>query len=153
MKKIFFIIILTSFISCNKEKVKSTIKTQHNFGFILGNWIRTNDKEDSITYEYWTKTNDSLYSGLGCTLKGKDTVFKENMELKIENKQWNLIVSGVHDKPISFKLTSFTTTNFVAENLKNEFPKIIKYQLKNTFLLAEVSADSIKIPFKFKQLK
>lgn len=152
MKKISIVIgILIVFIACKKEKVELKKKEQVNFDFLVNKWIRINDKEGSITYENWTKINDTLYKGLGCTLKEKDTVFKENMELRKENTQWNLVISGVHEKPISFKLTSFSNTNFVAENPVNEFPKIIKYQLNGEFLFAEVIADSLKIPFKFKR--
>lgn len=151
MKKIIILIsLLIFFNSCKKEKNVKIVQT--NFDFLINKWIRTNDKKGSTTYENWTKVNANLYQGLGYTLKGKDTIFKENMELKNENKHWSLIVYGVHEKPVSFKLTSFSNINFVAENPINEFPKIIKYQLKEEFLFAEVIADSLKIPFKFKKV-
>jgi len=45
----------------------------------VGNWQRTNNQLGKQTFEHWIKKSNSVYSGLGFTLQGQDTVFKENL--------------------------------------------------------------------------
>lgn len=127
-------------VSCQKENPKPS--------FLVGNWIRTNNKKGTVTYERWQKD----YAGLGYTLKENDTVFKEVLNIISLNDTLFLKVEGVNEVPTFFKFTSQTDTSFVCENLKNEFPKRIKYYLENDFLKAEVSNPDYKIDFVFKKL-
>jgi hypothetical protein len=129
-------------ISCQIEK-KETQKPS----FLIGDWIRVNDKEGAITYEMW---NFNL-KGFGYTLKEKDTTFKEILSIFTIKDTLFLKVEGVNETPTLFKFTQQTDTSFVCENKENEFPKKIKYYLENNQLKAIVSADDFKIDFIFER--
>ncbi|QOD62108.1 hypothetical protein H9I45_06610 [Polaribacter haliotis] len=144
MKYFLFICSILLIISCKTEKEKTKKPS-----FLIGKWIRLNDKEGNKTYENWN-TN---FTGLGYTLKGKDTTFKEILSIVSVNDTSNLKVEGVNETPTLFKFTSQTDTSFIYENLKNEFPKKIKYYLENKQLKAIVSNDDFSIDFVFKKIK
>ena len=144
MKTFFFIFCFLILISCLKEKNEIQKPT-----FLVGNWIRTNEKDSLKTYETWQKN----LSGIGLTLKGKDTTFYEEMKIITKNNTLFLAISGVNETPTPFKFTKQTDTSFVCENPKNEFPKKIKYFLENKQLKAIVSADDFKIDFVFEKIK
>ncbi len=135
---------LLSIFSC-----KNYTKKSQKPNFLIGDWIRTNNKKESSTYEFWKKD----FIGLGFTLKSKDTTFKEILSIVEVNDTLFLKVEGVNENPTFFKFTSQTDTSFVCENSKNEFPKKITYYTENKFLKAEVSSDDYKINFVFKKIK
>jgi hypothetical protein len=129
-------------ISCQKENRKTRQPS-----FLIGEWVRVNDKEGATTYEIW---NSSL-KGLGYTLKEKDTTFKETLSIVAINDTLFLQVEDLNENPTLFKFTQQTNTSFVCENKKNEFPKMIKYHLENDQLKAIVAADDFKIEFIFER--
>ena len=142
MKLLLYTCCLLLMISCKNEK-----KEIQKPSFLIGNWIRVNDKEGAITYEVW---NTNL-KGLGYTLKEKDTTFKETLSIVTIKDTLFLKVEGVNENPTLFKFTQQTNTSFVCENKKNEFPKMIKYYLENDQLKAIVAADDFKIEFIFER--
>lgn len=146
MKKFYLLLIIIVLSSCNK-----TEETQ--FDWLLGNWERTNDSKENKTYEYWTKKSNTEYIGFGCTLKDKDTIFKERIQLIKENEQWMFKVTGVNEAPTLFPITSLTETSFTCKNPENEFPKQIVYSIKGKNLKAVISANDAKIPFLFMKIK
>jgi len=131
--------------SCGKSKEEA------QFDWMLGNWERTNNSKGTKTYEYWTKKSKDEYIGYGCTLKNKDTVFKENIRLIKLNNLWSFEVVGVNEAPTLFKLISNKTNSFTCENQQNEFPKKISYFLDGEQLKAIISDDTTEIPFLFKK--
>ena len=140
------VILLVSFVfilSCKKE----TASQKPNF--LLGKWIRVNDKPDKTTYEIWNNN----FTGLGITLKEKDTTFKEILSIVSINDTLTLKVEGVNDTPTLFKFTSQTDTSFVAENPTHDFPTKIKYWLENKQLKAHVSNKEFGIEFVFEKTK
>ena len=138
MKKILFVFCLLFLISCNKEEVKKP-------RFLLGNWIRTNDKPNQSTTEVWNPD----FTGIGITLQQRDTVFKELLSIIEKDNVLYLKVEGVNEKPTLFKFTSQTETSFVCENPENEFPKKISYYIESDTLKASVSNDDFTIDFSF----
>ena len=142
MKLLLYTCCLLLMISCKNEK-----KEIQKPSFLIGDWIRVNDKEGAITYEVW---NTNL-KGLGYTLKEKDTTFKETLSIVTIKDTLFLKVEGVNENPTLFKFTQQTNTSFVCENKKNEFPKMIKYYLENDQLKAIVAADDFKIEFIFER--
>jgi len=90
--------------------------------FLIGDWIRLNDKKGSTTFEKW----DTNLKGLGYTLKEKDTTFKETLSIVSIKDTLFLKVSGIHKNATFFKFTEQSNTSFTCENPKNEFPKKIK---------------------------
>ncbi|WP_299669435.1 hypothetical protein [uncultured Polaribacter sp.] len=141
-KPILFILTIVILFSCKTEDVKPQKPS-----FLIGNWIRLNNKEDTKTFENW----NADFTGLGYTLKDKDTVFKEIMSIISINDTLNLKVEGVNETATLFKFTSQTDTSFVCKNPQNEFPKKISYYLKNEQLKAIVSSDDFSIDFVFEK--
>ena len=140
MKLLLIICSFLLLISCQNEQNKAKTPT-----FLVGDWVRTNDKEDSITYEKW---NVDL-KGIGYTLKEKDTTFKEILSIVTINDTLFLKVEGVNKNETLFKFTQQTTSSFTYENPINQFPKKIKYFLENNQLKAIVSSKDFKIDFVF----
>jgi hypothetical protein len=85
--------------------------------------------------ESWKVTNDSTYSGESKMIKANGEVKPlENIQLVYRNKEYFYIptTAGQNDeKPVLFKLTSFSQNGFVAENPDHDFPKRITYKLLN----------------------
>ncbi|KGL61683.1 hypothetical protein [Polaribacter sp. Hel1_85] len=143
MKILLFTCCFLLMLSCDKEKSKTKKPI-----FLVGDWIRVNDKKGSITYEKW---NANL-KGLGYTLKENDTTFKEILNIVTLDDTLFLKVEGVNENPTLFKFTQQTDSSFVCENPKNEFPKKIKYYIENNHLKATVSTEDFKIEFIFEKL-
>lgn len=139
MKPFYVLITIALLLSCNK---KTPIETPT---FLFGKWKRVNNKPDKITYEYWNED----FTGLGYTLKDKDTIFKEVLSVVSIRDTLFYKVVGVNPKPTLFKFKSQTSSSFVCENPDNEFPKKIKYTLKNDTLKARVSNPDFGIDFVF----
>ncbi|MEO9571415.1 MAG: hypothetical protein ABJH82_08725 [Polaribacter sp.] len=142
MKLLLFTCCLLLIISCadKKTEIKKPI-------FLIGNWIRVNDKKGSSTFEKW----NSELKGIGYTLKEKDTTFKEILSIINIKDTLTLKVENVNKTPTYFKFTKQTDTSFICENLQNKFPKKIKYYLENDLLKAIVSANKFKIEFIFER--
>ena len=138
MRKLFAILILTCLFSCSKQELKKP-------DFILGYWIRQNDKPNQKTYEIW----NSDFTGIGFTMQQRDTIFKEVLSIVKKNDSLFLQVIGVNEQPTLFNFTEQTESSFTCENLKNEFPKKIKYRIESDTLKATVSNDDFSIDFVF----
>ncbi|WP_282629434.1 DUF6265 family protein [Empedobacter sedimenti] len=155
MKQIIFgIVMLISFNACQSTKATST--KGHDFNFLVGEWIRTNEKTDRKTYESWKKLNNTTYLGCGFTIKNNDTIFQEHTTLVKENEKWifKVKMNKKETKTTDFILTFSDKSSFIVENTQNDFPKIIKYWKNGTLLNAEISNDeSNKVPFIFEKMK
>ncbi len=139
MKQFYILVCLFFLLGCNQ---KPTIEKPT---FLFGKWERINSKPNKVTYEFW----DHDFKGIGFTLKGKDTTFKEILSIvSIQDTLFYKVV-GVNPKPTLFKFTSQTKTSFICENPKNEFPKKIEYKLENDTLKARVSNPDFGIDFLF----
>ena len=143
MKKLTILILLLTISSC-QTKYKA-----NKLDFLIGNWERTNDKEGQKTYEIWNKD----FTGLGITLKNKDTVFKEILSIVSINDTLTLRVEAVNETATLFKITNQTDTSFVAENPTHDFPTKIKYWSENKQLKAHVSNKEFGIDFVFEKKK
>lgn len=150
LKYLQFILILLTISSCLFSN-NTDITESDNFDCLVGEWIRTNEKEDIITHENWVKQSDTLYLGHGYTLQNTDTIFKEEIHLLKLDNRWNYMVYGVNRIPTSFRVSLKSRNSFVCKNDNNPFPKLIKYNLENNILTAEISADGKKVRFLFEQ--
>jgi len=138
MKKIHLFLCFIFLVSCSKEQSKE-------LDFLMGDWIRLNDRANHQTFETW----NSDLTGIGYTLKGIDTVFKETLSIIKKNDTLFLQVEGVNENPTLFKFTSMTKTSFVSENPLNDFPKKIEYLKESDTLKAIISSDGYSSVFKF----
>ena len=153
MKLTILLFLFLVFTSCKNDTDNSEkqIQSQENFDWLVENWIRTNDSEDIQTYENWKKLSDKVYLGEGYSLKNKDTIFKENMELRNQDGDWKFIVTGVNEEPTIFHVLIIENKRFIAENLLNDFPKRITYFIQDEKLKALISADKKNIFFEFRK--
>jgi len=143
MRYLIFVFCAILLTSCkDKEDLK-------NPNWLVGDWIRTNNQPDHITYETWKLNLKHNLVGIGYTLKDKDTTFKENLSIIIKNDSLFLEVIGVNETPTLFKFIKQTDTSFVCENKSNEFPKKISYYKSNDYLNAVASNDDFKLDFFF----
>lgn len=154
MKLSILLFLFLVFPSC-KDFTKTSaeqIQSLETFDWLVGSWIRTNDSEGTQTFENWNKVSDRNYLGESYTLKGKDTIFKEDMQLSHETGKWNLIVTGVNEEPTTFHVLIIENNRFIAENPMNDFPKRITYFTKNDKLTALISAEKKNILFNFERI-
>jgi len=138
MRKLWMILSIACLISCSNSTFKQP-------DFILGNWIRLNDKLYQKTYENWKPD----FTGIGFTLQKNDTVFKEILSIVEKKGHLYLKVKGVNEQPTLFKFTEQTKVSFTCENPKNEFPKKIQYSIVNDTLRAVISDRKNSIDFIF----
>ena len=147
MKYLIFVFCSVILVSCSVNEESKQPK------WLVGHWIRTNNKPQHITYEAWRLDSKNKLIGIGFTLKEKDTTFKESISIITKNDTLFLQVVGVNENPTLFKFTQQTDTSFVCENKSNEFPKKISYFKSNNNLNAVVSNDDFEIKFLFKRQK
>jgi hypothetical protein len=118
--------------------------------WLVGNWQRTNSKPGQSGYENWSKVSDTKLTGKGVTLKGKETVFVEQLELSIKDGDiyYSVIVTG-EPKPVQFKLTAISKNAFVCENPQHDFPKKIAYTRNGNSVKAIVSGNGKTLDYEF----
>lgn len=151
------IISLFTLVSCTDEQASNEkhnetnqTLTPKNFDWLEGNWIRTNDEEESQTYESWMKVDDIQYLGYGTTIENGDTVFSESILLHQLNEKWLFEVTGIgEEKPTIFQITEIGQLGFTCVNLENEFPTHIKYTGNEDSLTAVVSNTKMELEFTF----
>jgi hypothetical protein len=150
MKSIALSILILVLFSC---KEKSNLYAKDNLDWLVGNWKRTNNDVNQMTFENWSKTNDSLYFGHSFTMNMKDTSWQEKVMLTRRLNIWTFTVSGPNENPTRFDITSKSDTSFIAENSANEFPKKIEYRKlsANKFIAEIYNVDSLKTPFYFEK--
>lgn len=138
--------------SMPKAEKTQSIEDVH---WLLGEWQRTNARPGTTAYEFWEKSSENLLTGIGFSLKEKDTTFVER--LKIELKDGILYyVADVQENasPVYFKFTQLTENGFVSENPEHDFPKMISYDLKDGQMTAIISdGGDKKMGFVFKKMK
>lgn len=161
MKKLLILFFGILIVSCNghkkeilEKKTEEIASEQTSFDWLLGDWERLGEKEGKRTFEKWQKINANEYSGIGFTMKDKDTVWQETMKLVDTNGTWNLVVKAPDEiKPTLFKMTNHTDNEFTCENHEIEFPNKIKYWKNGDKMNALVSNPEMEIPFEFEKLK
>ena len=155
MKRLIILLIILSISSCKKTDHIDSNRNDSDkthFDWLVGNWIRMNDKDSKKTYERWRKKSSSEYLGVSYTLLNKDTVWKENVKLSKSNNTWFFAVTAMEDKnPTVFKLSKMDSLSFAFENKNNSFPKLIQYKKNGDKFNAVVSGDDMVIPFEFER--
>ncbi len=136
------LLLVNLLVSCSEEQ-----KTDYDW--LLGQWERTNNAEGKTTFEQWTKVSNQQLEGLGFTLMGTDTTFKELMTLHQVKGNWQLDIRGVNETLTIFTITEHDSASFVAENPNHDFPKKIVYYKTASGFSASVSNDEMEIEFDF----
>ncbi|WP_285055261.1 DUF6265 family protein [Pedobacter ginsengisoli] len=133
--------------ACGQE---SAVQKFKKLEWLAGNWQRTNSKPGQSGYENWSKVSGTKLTGKGVTLKGKETVFVEQLELSIKGDDifYTVVVTG-EPKPIQFKLTAISKNAFVCENPEHDFPKKIAYTRNGNTAKAVVSGNGQTLNYEF----
>ncbi|AUC16855.1 hypothetical protein BTO06_17640 [Tenacibaculum sp. SZ-18] len=124
---------------------KSEPKYPH---FLIGKWKRIDEDSTKTTFEVW---NDDL-SGMGYSLKDKDTIFKETLNITLIKGSPYFQVTGVNQEPTLFDITSLTEKSMVCKNEQNDFPKEISYRMEEGKLKAKVANEDFAIDFVFEKI-
>lgn len=153
-KILFSIFISLILLSCDSEKAEKK-KTEpapvkEFYDFLVGDWVRINNRADQITYESWSRVNTRELKGFGWTMENADTVFQETMLLREMGGDWYFVVTGENEEDTPFLITEKTMDSFTCKNELNEFPKKIVYSYNDSLLSAVISADSTAVLFHFK---
>ena len=151
-KVIMALIMIIVVVSCNNSSTINTVNSPQNFDWLIGNWMRINNKENQTTFENWEKKNDSKYTAFGYTLQNKDTTWQENIVLTRIDNSWSFNVTGKGEiTPTKFILTTIENGKFICENPENEFPKQIEYIKNGDKLDAKISGGDMEVIFNFKK--
>lgn len=135
MKKSIGLFVLTIYFT-SLSYCQSSIR---EFEWLKGNWKRTHETNEKVSYESWVFKNNELH-GLGVTLNKEDTIFIERLKIKKIKDEYYYIADVAHNPtPIKFKVTSFSINSFIVENPLHDFPKKIEYQVVNNILRAQIS--------------
>ncbi|PCJ64987.1 MAG: hypothetical protein COA58_12000 [Bacteroidetes bacterium] len=142
--KFAFIIPFALLISCSQSAQNQIQeKTEPTMDWLLGDWVRTNGQPGEHTFEHWSKTNEGFICN-AFTIVNEDTVFQERIDVYLSDNIWQYKVSGPNDTAVIFSATSISDSNFICENLKHDFPKIITYDKDGDCIAATISDGSTK---------
>lgn len=127
----------------------TSVNSHQNFDWMVGRWLMTDSISETI--EFWEANEFGMYNGFGLTKVGGDTVFYEELSLIKESEGWQLVVSGVHEAPMSFAIRESSSNSFVAFNPDNDFPKTIQYALTEKGLNALIYNQTDSLLFEFEK--
>ncbi len=124
----YLVILALIVASCQSKKEHKSYEVE-KASWLLGQWADTS--EQGVLEETWTKSNDSVYRGSAFFFKGKDTLFREQVDLKEVDGilQYIVTVPDQNDgSAVAFALTSQTDSLLVFENPKHDYPRVIRYR-------------------------
>jgi hypothetical protein len=116
MKIVSFLLIALASLSTRAQDV--------NFSWLKGTW----KLEDKNVYEVWTEAR-GLLTGKSYKISATgDTAVLEKISLRKKGADYFYVPLVAENKgEVEFKMTSYSASGFVAENLKHDFPKLIRY--------------------------
>lgn len=126
MKKVTFLLSLSILAAC--QSGNNTLKDFHK---LEGTWISTDPTGKFV--EQWTGINDSLMKGTSYMIIKGDTVFSEDLQLRLQNDSVYYIpmVSGENEgKAIRFTILTKKPDSWIFENPMHDFPQQIIYKFK-----------------------
>jgi hypothetical protein len=118
--KLLLLVLSLFILSCNE----SSFKTNEKFPleWIAGDYT---DSEKNF-FESWKISGDSLLNGVGYSVNGADTGFRESLSIRKVDDVWNYIVFTGNTET-RFIMANSSFDSLVFENTENEFPKRITY--------------------------
>jgi len=130
--------------------------TQRDFNsldWIVGEWQRSDVRPGFTARESWEKVSDTLYKGIGVSMKGTDTTFVEHLRIEFKSDKIFYVADvEENETPTYFELIQLTDKCFVSQNLKHDFPKVIDYRLDVNELIVVISdAGTKKMGFVFRK--
>ena len=131
MRKFLFIVILLTISNGMVSRLLFINNKMETFNWMTGSWKM--ETKRGMIMETWISSNDSTLSGesIRVSITG-GTELLEKIQLVHRNHEYFYIpvAQGQNEnKPVKFKITTFSETGFVAENPEHDFPKRISYNL------------------------
>jgi len=119
---------------------------------IKGKWESTGQ---TLFNEQWQVVSDTLMTGTGFSMNGKDTAFSELLKIiRIGDTVWYAARPNPKKDDVFFKLEEAGHRHWTFKNPENEYPGIIRYELKeDTILLTRTTniRGNKEIVFTFKK--
>jgi hypothetical protein len=135
-----------------QEANKETTGNFNKLSWLTGTWNRTNVKPGRKAHERWELAGTLQMKGFGVSMKEKDTLFVEKIQLLVkDNHIWYVADVPQNKEPVYFKLTAITNDGFTCENPAHDFPKKIEYKLDGNKLRATISGDGKAIDYLFER--
>ncbi len=95
-----------------------------NFYWLLGEWVSETNGRQSV--ERWMLSDNRTLQGAGLLLQGKDTLFRENMSLRlIDNRVYLFVALDDSRQPVRYELLEQKDNRAVFENKTIAFPQQI----------------------------
>lgn len=140
MKKTIILLSLLAICACRHKQDKKEYVLMDKANWFLGEWYCMSSYGDFT--EKWEKLSDSTMIGQSHIMKGKDTIFRENIVLEQRNDSlfYNVLIKNKdQEENTSFYLTKSSNNQLVFENPKHDFPTKIVYKLiDNDSILASI---------------
>jgi len=127
--------------------------TADDFSWLVGHWKRTDDKPGQQTFENWTKYSENEYKGISYTRADDKEVWREMISLVVQLEGSEFRVSIGKGEPTVFKIKKEADQAFKAENLFNDYPKLIRYWMDGDTLRAEISGGGPTVPYTYVRVK
>ncbi len=127
MKHIFALALLITLISCDSKKSDSK-NGLTQFEWMEGEWM--DSTSDGKMVEIWNRINDSTFVGSSIYMAGIDTIFYEEISLRMKNQKIFYVPSIQNQnngEAVYFAFTGATKREFTFENQEHDFPKKIVY--------------------------
>ncbi|MFK7949362.1 MAG: DUF6265 family protein [Saprospiraceae bacterium] len=120
-----------------------------DFQWLTGAW--SNQTNNGLSYEKWTKTDKSTLEAKGYLVQNSDTIFTESMKIKqIRNKVYYISNFGVDKSTTKFELISYKNGIATFENKKSKSPTrvIITKDGNNNFTITFQEAITPKLQYR-----
>ena len=134
MRLVKYSLLLLLLYSCSqnsgiKNNPSSSQNLIENLTWLTGTW--KSSSQNTVMYEAWAKTNNSLMAGNSFALLGKDTVFSEKIALQQigDELYYTPTVSDQNEgNPVPFKFIGCVAGEYIFENKERDFPQRIIYK-------------------------
>lgn len=127
MRYLLFLYSLVFLFACSENKVAEK-KDLSQFKWLLGEWM--DSTSDGKMIEIWNQIDDSVLVGSSIYMAGTDTIFYEEISMRILNDTIFYIpsIQSQNDgEAVYFALTSADRGEFTFENKMQDFPQKIIY--------------------------
>jgi hypothetical protein len=118
--------------------------------WLTGRWQEKTGKPGRSGTETWWPLSDSVLKGKGVHLKGRDTIFTENLSIIAKDDGLYYAADlAENEAVVLFKITLLTDEEFICRNPTHDFPKQIAYKRAGKGLTAVVSGNGKSIVYTF----
>jgi hypothetical protein len=123
-----------------------------DLNWLEGKWNRTNVRDGRTAFEQWKRLSPEVFTGIGAILSEDDTINIEKLQIMARNDTLYYVAEvPENQRPVYFTFTEISPTSFTCENQQHDFPKVIRYVLRDEILTATISGGDKQVDFVFKK--